>query len=573
MSDADAPVPPPVAAPVFSDDWWQRGVTYQVYPRSLQDTDGDGIGDLRGIIQRLGHLQRLGVDAVWLSPIYPSPGLDIGYDVSDHSAVDPLYGTMTDFDELVATAHGMGLRVILDLVMNHTSDQHSWFQDSRRSRTSDHAVWYIWRDPAGTDRRGRPRPPNNWQSFFGGPAWTWEPAREQFYMHTFLAQQPELDWRSPAVRDAQLAMVRGWLARGVDGFRLDVFNAFFKHPDLLDNPPIRDPRAWEARGAYFRQRHLYDKEQPELLDWLREFRAAVDEQPGRMTVGEQFSGTGVPGALPFVEPRHLVFDFRTIETAWSAAAWAESQRVQDEGYVGDTWPTLVLSNHDRSRQVTRLRADKRLRHLDQDALAKAAAVLLLASRGTPFLYYGEEIGLGDSVIPRRDIVDPPARQSFLPRLWWPWWNRDQCRGPMPWTGGTGRGFTTGRPWLPFAPDSGTRNVAAQEGDPQSVLATYRALLELRRASPALQVGASSQVSGGPDVYAWRREHEGQVVVCAVNFADREASFALPSAGTDRAWSVRYASVEPLPTPSATGARTLVMRPLEAIVLESVPGVG
>ena len=340
MTDA---VSPPVTDAAFGDDWWQRGVVYQVYPRSLQDTNGDGIGDLPGITERLDHLQRLGVDAVWLSPIYPSPGLDVGYDVSDHSAVDPLYGTMADFDRLVAEAHRLGLRVILDLVMNHTSDQHRWFQASRSGRSGEYADWYIWREPTGVDRRGRPLPPNNWQSFFGGPAWTWEPAREQFYMHTFLAQQPELNWRSQAVRDAQMAMIRGWLGRGVDGFRLDVFNAFFKHSELPDNPRIRDPRRWQGRGPYFRQRHLYDKEQPELHDWLREFRAVVDERPGRMTVGEQFSGTGVPGALPFVGPRHLVFDFRTIETPWSARAWAESQAIQDAGYTGDKWPTLVLS--------------------------------------------------------------------------------------------------------------------------------------------------------------------------------------------------------------------------------------
>jgi alpha-glucosidase len=267
-----------------------------------------------------------------------------------------------------------------------------------------------------------------------------------------------------------------------------------------------------------------------------------------------------------------VFDFRTIETRWSATAWAESQRIQDEGYVGDKWPTLVLSNHDRSRHVTRLRDARGLHDLDQDALAKAAAVLLLASRGTPFLYYGEEIGLGDSVIPRRHIVDPPARQSWLRRLWAPWWNRDQCRGPMPWTGGTGRGFTTGHPWLPFAGDSGTRNVAAQEGDPYSVLATYRELLALRRASPALQVGSSTQVTGGPDVYAWRREHEGQVLLCAVNFPDRDASFSLPAAGDGRVWRVRYDSADPVridPVP----AGQVVLRPLEAFVLESMPGAG
>jgi alpha-glucosidase len=560
---------PPVAGAVFGDDWWQRGVVYQVYPRSLQDTNADGIGDLPGIIDRLDHLVRLGVDAVWLSPIYPSPGLDVGYDVADHSAIDPVFGTMADFDRLVSEAHGRGLRVLLDVVMNHTSDQHAWFQDSRTSRTGEHADWYLWRDAAGVDRRGRPLPPNNWQSFFGGPAWQWEPAREQFYMHTFLVQQPELNWRSPDVRDAQMRMLRGWLDRGVDGFRLDVFNAFFKHAELPDNPPIRDPRKWQGRGAYFRQDHRYDKEQPELLDWLREFRAMVDERPGRMTVGEQFSGTGVPGALPYVEPRHLVFDFRTIETPWTAQAWAESQAIQDAGYKGDRWPTLVLSNHDRSRQVSRLRATRTTRHLDQDALAKAAAVLLLASRGTPFLYYGEEIGLGDSVIPRRDIVDPPARQPLLQRLLAPWWNRDQCRGPMPWTGGTGRGFTDGTPWLPFAGDSGTRNVAAQDGDPRSVLATYRELLALRRASPPLQVGASSPVADGPDVYAWRREHDDHAFVAIVNFRAAEVPFGPPSAGAGRVWRPRYDSTDPVRTEVIGSGSTLLLRPLEAVILEAV----
>ena len=259
MRDARPPRPTTPRGPRLGTDWWRRGVVYQVYPRSFADSDGDGTGDLRGIIEHLDYLgpRGLDIDAVWLSPIYPSPGRDVGYDVSDHSSVDPLLGTEADFDELVARAHDLGLRVILDLVMNHTSDEHPWFQASRR-RQAPYTDWYIWRDPLGWDRHGRPIPPNSWVSWFGGPAWTFDPVRGQFYHHTFLAQQPELDWRVPAVEAAQLAMVRGWLDRGVDGFRLDTFNVFLKHPDVLDNPKRRGKTAWN------RQVHQYDFDQPDL---------------------------------------------------------------------------------------------------------------------------------------------------------------------------------------------------------------------------------------------------------------------------------------------------------------------
>ena len=302
-------------------DWWQRGVVYQVYPRSFADSDGNGVGDLPGIEAHLDHLVRLGVDAIWLSPIYPSPGLDLGYDVADHAAIDPLFGTMDDFDRLVAEAHGRGLGIVLDLVLNHTSDVHRWFVDSRRGRTGEHADWYLWADPAGF-RRGRPLPPNNWASLFGGPAWEWVPERGQFYMHTFLRQQPELNFRNPAVREAQLRMVRGWLDRGVDGFRLDVFNAFFKDPHLGSNPPRRPlPRGLSRFRGWNQQLHINDKDQPELDDFLREFRAIVDEVPGRMTVGELFDGTPLMAAT-HTAPGHLIFDFKLVEQPWVASALA-----------------------------------------------------------------------------------------------------------------------------------------------------------------------------------------------------------------------------------------------------------
>ncbi len=301
--------------PAFGDDWWQQGVIYQIYPRSFSDTNGDGVGDLPGVIKHLDHLVELGVDALWLSPIYPSPGRDVGYDVSDHETIDPAYGREADFDRLVNEAHRRGLRVVLDLVMNHTSDEHRWFQASRVSRVGEYADWYLWRDPAGYDADGTPLPPNNWLSYFGGSAWAWEPLRAQFYMHTFLAEQPELNWRNPAVEAAQFRMVRGWLERGVDGFRLDVFNVFLKHPDLLANPVREGLLAWD------RQEHLYDRDQPDFPDLIARFRAILDEQPGRMSVGELFASEA-ERAVALTSERHLVFDWTLLAAPWSAEAFS-----------------------------------------------------------------------------------------------------------------------------------------------------------------------------------------------------------------------------------------------------------
>lgn len=546
---------PERAAPERDTGWWRTGVVYQIYPRSFADTDGDGVGDLPGLIAHLDHLggapDSLGVDAIWLSPIYPSPGRDLGYDVSDHDAVDPLFGTMADFERLVEEAHGRGIRVILDLVMNHTSDEHPWFVASRTSRDGPYADHYLWRDPVGHTRGGRPRPPNNWVSFFGGSAWTWEPRREQFYLHTFLSEQPDVNWRSPAVREAQFRMVRGWLERGVDGFRLDVFNAFLKHPDLPRNPSRPG-----GRRPWDRQVHLHDKDQPELEALLEEFQTIVDERSGRMSVGELFEG-GSALAARYWAPRHLVFDFGLLEQPWSAEAFARAIDEREAVFGAERWPTVVLSNHDNPRHVTRYR-----RAGDPDAVARAAALILLTLRGTPFLYYGEEIGLPDIRVRRVDAFDPPAR-----RRGFRWWNRDQARGPMPWSDDPNGGFTAGRPWLPVAPGSVLRNVARQVVDPSSVLSFYRRLIAVRRASPAIHGGAFRRLDGGHrDVLAYERSTPGEAdAIVLVNFADQQVTARLDAGRAGTRWRPVLGTHEPPGDGVSDGARVR-LRPLEGLLL-------
>ena len=502
---------------------------YQIYPRSFADSDGDGIGDLDGIVSHLDDLNdgtpaSLGVDAIWLSPIYPSPDYDFGYDVSDYTGVDQRFGDLDSFARLVDECHRRGIRVILDLVLNHSSHLHPWFQASRSSRSGPHADWYVWADGAkrGPDRRRRP--PNNWRSFFGGSAWTWDDARGQFYLHTFLPEQPELNWRSADVRAAMLEVVRTWLDRGVDGFRLDVFNVFFKDARLRSNPP-RVGR----RGAWSWQRHLYDRDQPELAEMLAELRNLVDERPGRMTVGELFDGTIVQAA-EFTSPRHLVFDFTLLTTPWSAAAFRETIARSEQAFGPDRWPTLVFSNHDQPRHASRI-DDRR----SGDARAKVAAALLLTLRGSPFLYYGEEIALRNVPIPNAQAADPPARRSSL---LFPWWNRDQARTPMPWTGDPTGGFTTGRPWLPLGSDLASRNVATQAADPGSVLSFYRRLIWLRRAVPALRRGTLTLL--GPvadDALGFLRQADDQTALVLLAFEGPGARAALPRSPSGRTWRV------------------------------------
>jgi alpha-glucosidase len=545
----------------LGDDWWRRGTVYQVYPRSFADSDGDGTGDLPGLIERLDHLgpDGLDIDALWLSPIYPSPGKDIGYDVSDHAAIDPRFGTEADFDRLVEEAHRRGIRIVLDLVMNHTSDEHPWFQASRR-REAPYTDWYIWRDPRGTDRRGRPIPPNDWVSWFGGPGWTFDPVRGQFFHHTFLAEQPELDWRVPAVEAAQWAMVRGWLDRGVDGFRLDTFNVFLKQADMLSNPRQRGSSAWT------RQRHEYDFDQPDLPALIARFRAVVDGYPGTMSVGELFVGT-TEGAAALTVDHHLVFDWELLTRPWSADAMRSAIRRRERAFGPDRWPTVVLSNHDQPRHASRLARSLPDRALDQDAVARAAALILLTVRGTPFLYYGEEIGMGDVDVPPDESIDAPAARVSPD---FPWWDRSRARTPMPWAPGPGSGFTTAdRPWLRFGPDVARRNVQTQAGDPDSVLATYRRLLAARRATRVLQDGDLTLLRGLPsDVLGYRRSVRAapsDEVLVIVAFGPEPAEIALPRPRRGGGWQVLVGTEREPVTPAADGLR-LRLRPLEGVVL-------
>jgi alpha-glucosidase len=508
-------------------EWWRTGVVYQIYPRSFADSDGDGLGDLAGILEHLDHLndgtpRSLGVEAIWLSPIYPSPDFDFGYDVADYLDVDPRFGNLETFGLLVSEAHRRGIRVILDLVLNHTSYRHPWFLASQTGRDGPKSDWYVWADPRGRSRGGRPRPPNNWRSWFGGSAWAWDPSREQFYLHTFLPEQPDLNWRNAGVYEAMFDVVRTWLARGVDGFRLDVFNLFFKDAALRSNP-----RRVGGRNRWSWQRHVFDRNQPELLASLVELRAIVDERTGRTTVGELFDGT-VEDAAAYTQPGHLVFDFSLLAAPWSAAAFRRAIARREAAFGPRRWPTNVLSNHDQPRHASRYDDGAH-----GDARAKVAAALLLTLRGTPFLYYGEEIAQRNIVVPPAEAFDPPARRATLLS---PWWNRDQARAPMAWTAAPNGGFSSVPAWLRLSPDADRRNVAMQAADPGSVLSFYRRLLAVRRASPALHAGSFELVqTDRDDVLAYLRRADTQSALILLNFAARPETVVLPTGDGEAAW--------------------------------------
>ena len=481
--------------------WWQTAVFYQIYPRSFLDTNGDGVGDLEGIRRRLDHLVWLGVDALWISPFFRSPMKDYGYDVSDYCDVDPLFGTLADFDRLLAEAKARGLRVIIDWVPNHTSDQHPWFREARASRHSGKRDWYIWRD-------GSPeRPPNNWRAAFTkGPAWTWDEATRQWYLHLFLPEQPDLNWANPDVVAAMHDTLRFWLARGVDGFRMDVIHAIGKDPALPDVP---------AERAIIPACALNDVESTHGL--LRAIRGVLEEFPGeRVMVGEV--------AVPWTEvvaryygygdELHLAFNFPPIFAAWEAGAWREQvDRAARELDPRGAWPTWVLSNHDNRRHRSRYGSEAR---------ARAAAVLLLGLRGTPFLYAGEELGLEDAVVPAERALDPGGR--------------DGCRAPIPWEAGPTHGWRTADAWLPWPPDAQRRNVAALREDPASILRLYRRLIQARRASPALREGCFARLDSPAGVLAWERALAGDRRIVLVNFTGEPVVLALPGA-----WNVEIAS--------------------------------
>jgi alpha-glucosidase len=507
--------------------WYQHGIIYQIYPRSFADSNGDGIGDINGIRARLDYLSELGVDALWLSPIYPSPDKDFGYDVAEYCDIDPKFGTLADFDCLVEEAHARGLRIILDLVLNHTSDQHAWFQESRSSRENPKRGWYIWADPAPGGG-----PPNNWQSAFGGSGWEWDSATGQYYFHMFVKEQPDVNWHHPEVRRAMLDVFRFWLERGVDGFRLDVFNAYFKCADLSSNP-VRFPIPFYG---FLTQEHVNDCSRPEMIPLLQEIRALLDgySAPGheRYVVGETFhDGARQAAAYTGPDRLHAAFNFDFLHSPWWAGSFAR-QIQRWEHMVGDNWPSYVLNNHDQVRSATRFQSlhlrefnlPLPSRRPEDDARLKVAAAMLLTLRGTPFLYYGEEIGMRNIPIQRSDILDPVGR-----RFWPVFPGRDGCRSPMQWDASANAGFSSAgaRTWLPVHVDFPQRNVANQAIDPRSLLNFYRSLIAVRRAAPALTEGMYQPVTFGTRfLMAYLRQTRDQTVLVALNFSRRKQRLVL-----------------------------------------------
>ena len=486
-------------------EWWRGAITYQVYPRSFQDDNGDGVGDLAGITRRLPYLADLGVDCVWLSPVFTSPMLDMGYDVADYTGIDPVFGTLADFDILVTTAHSLGMKLIIDQVLNHSSDQHPFFAESRRDRTNPKADWYIWADPNhdGT-------PPNNWLSVFGGPAWQWDARRKQYYMHSFLPQQPELNFRNPDVVDYMESVLRFWLDRGVDGFRFDTVNYFYK--DALMRHDAADYRVkTQAEGnPYGMQYHLFSKNQPENLLWMERIRRILDDYAGTTSVGEMgetHHAIAMMGSYTAPGRLHQCYSFEMMGYDYSAAFFRS--RISDF-FTGapDGWPMWAFSNHDVVRQATRW-----AKHgANTEALAKQAGTLLLSFQGSICLWQGEELGQTDTELAFEELTDPQGINFWPEPI-----GRDNTRTPMVWDDTQNAGFSrgNGKPWLPVKAPQLARNVAAQQGHAGSVLETYRAMIAFRHATPALLTGATTFLDLPEPLLAFRR---GDTLLCVFNLS-------------------------------------------------------
>ena len=504
--------------------WWQTGVIYQIYPRSFQDSSGDGIGDLPGITRRLEYLSdTLGVDVIWLSPIYPSPMHDFGYDVADYCDIHPMFGTMDDFDRLLQETHRRRLKLILDLVPNHTSDEHPWFIESRGSRGGPKRDWYIWRDPAPDGG-----PPNNWLSHFGGPAWTFDKKTGQYYLHQFVKQQPDLNYRNPDVVEAMLNNMRFWLDRGVDGFRVDVIGLMMKDPEFRDEP--LNPN-WDGIYPFTRLQHIYTANLPEVHNLIIGMRAVLDSYEERMMVGETYLPNdelmkyyGTPDKLEC----HLPFNFQLILARWNAPGVRKMVDDYEAVLPADAWPNWVLGNHDQHRLATRVGPSQ----------ARVANLLLLTLRGTPTCYYGDELGMENVPIPPEKIQDPPAvNQPEFAHLV----GRDPERTPMQWDVSPNAGFSAPDVqdlWLPLAANYREVNVVSELRDPHSFLNFYRKLLATRKATPALLWGDYSSheldsAEAQENCFVYERRTEEQRVLVALNFSGQDQTMRLPTFGKGR----------------------------------------
>jgi alpha-glucosidase len=492
------------------NEWWRDGIFYQIYPRSFQDSNADGVGDIAGIVARLPYLRSLGVDAVWLSPVFPSPMADFGYDISDYTGIDPLFGSIEDFDALVGAAHAAGLKLILDLVPNHTSDRHPWFIESRASRDNPKRDWYLWRDPKPDGGA-----PNNWLSEFGGSAWTLDETTGQYYYHAFLAQQPDLNWRNPDVREAIWEVMRFWLRKGVDGFRVDVIWHLIKDAQFRDNPP--NPYYSEGRPPHETILTQYSTDQPEVHEVVAEMRRVTDEFGSRVLIGEiylplqrlvAYYGNDLAGA-------QMPFNFALLSTLWSARSVEKIIAEYEAALPRGAWPNWVLGNHDRPRVASRV----------GQAQARVAAMLLLTLRGTPTLYYGDEIGMRQVAIAPGQVRDP--YEQNVPGIGV---GRDGCRTPMQWDATPNAGFSRSTPWLPLASDFAHENVIDLDADAHSILSLYKALIRLRKQLPQLVAGAYEPVAAQGDLLLYRRRAEGEALIIALNLGAEPASITSSTIG-------------------------------------------
>ena len=507
------------AARADTPDWWRGGIIYQIYPRSFQDSNGDGVGDLPGITQRLAHVAALGADAVWLSPVFKSPMKDFGYDVSDYRDIDPLFGTLDDFRELVRHAHSLGLKVMIDQVFSHTSDQHPWFVESRASQDNPRADWYVW-----ADARDDGTPPNNWLSIFGGSAWQWDTRRLQYYMHNFLVSQPDLNFHNPQVRAAVLDDVRFWLELGVDGYRLDTANFYFHDQALRNNPGRGQPDPNDASvdpvNPYSRQHHVYDKSRPENLGFLKELRALLDRYPGSTMVGEIGDDDSLARIAEYTQggdKLHMAYSFDLFAPNHSAT-FLHGLLEKFMATVGDGWPCWALSNHDVMRVATRWGGAE-----PDGRLLRLAAAFQMGLRGSPCIYQGDELGLTEADIPFEQLQDPYGKT-----MWPEFKGRDGCRTPMPWEAQqTQAGFSSAEPWLPLPPQHRALAVDAQHADPHSLLNFYTVLIRWRAQHPALVHGAMRLLPLHPQVLAFERSHAGECVLCVFNFSDVAVDWPLP----------------------------------------------
>ena len=501
-----------------SSPWWQHGIIYQIYPRSFKDSNGDGIGDLQGIMSQLHYLTWLGVDALWLSPIFPSPMADFGYDITDYCNVDPIFGDLRTCDTLIEQAHLRNLKVMLDFVPNHTSDEHPWFQLSRSSRHHPKRDWYVWADP-----RPDGSPPNNWLSVMGGSAWEWDNASGQYYLHTFLKKQPDLNWRNPAVKAAMFEVIRFWLDRGIDGFRVDAAHFILKDPDLRDNPLNSSTQRalHKPMGDYDSQLHLYDNGHSDVHSVYRELRHILDHysatQPrlllGEVHIFDRQAWASYYGAD--LDEFHMPFNFDLLTAAWNARTIRQSVESLETHLPPGAWPNYVFGNHDEPRIIDRV----------GPRLARLTMLLLLTLRGTPTLYYGDEIGMHNGDIPPEYVRDPMEKNKPGLGL-----GRDPARTPMQWDSSANAGFCPPgvAPWLPIPGDYTQINVAVEREDPRSLLTLTRRLIELRRSQPALSTGSYSAIADIPDgCFVYLRQSGSDHFLIALNFSDQEQIVKLP----------------------------------------------